>query len=352
MAELHRANITKLNNDNYSVWKFKIELLLIKDDLWTQVSTEKPTDATAAAAWQKRDDKARATIGLLVEDSQLIHIRKATTAKQVWESLKNYHEKSTLTSKVYLLRQICNLKLSETGNMEDHITLMQDLVDKLTALGEEIKDHLFVAMLLSSLPDTYGILITALESRPETELTLSLVKGKLIDEYKRRKGVPDTEDSSTALRASQKKGIDGNKNKSCFFCHKSGHFKQDCFKYKKWKANKDETEKANEIKDENERTGSVCFSVHEAENKKDTWYVDSGATSHMTNDRRFFDILERKDMRNVTLANGEGAKVLGIGFGELQCLNEKNKEIKVKIKDVLYVPDLTESLLSVKNSQR
>jgi hypothetical protein len=162
MAELHRANITKLNNDNYSVWKFKMELLLIKDDLWTQVSTEKPTDATAAAAWQKRDDKARATIGLLVEDSQLIHIRKATTAKQVWESLKNYHEKSTLTSKVYLLRQICNLKLSETGNMEDHITLMQDLVDKLTALGEEIKDHLFVAMLLSSLPDTYGTLITAL----------------------------------------------------------------------------------------------------------------------------------------------------------------------------------------------
>jgi hypothetical protein len=68
----------------------------------------------------------------------------------------------------------------------------------------------------------------------------------------------------------------------------------------------------------------------------------------MTNDRRFFVVLERTDMRNVTLANGEGAKVLGIDSGELQCFNEKNKEIKFKIKDVLYVPDLTESLLSVK----
>jgi hypothetical protein len=63
--------------------------------------------------------------------------------------------------------------------MEQHVTTMQDLVDKLTALGEEIKDHFLVAMLLSSLPETYSTLITALESRPDTELTLGFVKGKL-----------------------------------------------------------------------------------------------------------------------------------------------------------------------------
>jgi hypothetical protein len=348
MADLFRANITKLNNDNYSVWKFKMELLLMKEDLWSQVSTKKPADTTAAASWQKRDDRARATIGLLVEDSQLIHIRKDTTAKGAWESLKNYHEKSTLTSKVYLLRQICNLKLSETGNMEQHVTTMQDLVDKLTALGEEIKDHLLVAMLLSSLPETYSTLITALESRPDTELTLGFVKGKLIDEYKRRKGVPDSEDSSTALRASQKKNSVGESDRSCFFCKKSGHFKQDCFKYKKWKANNEKREKVNEVKDKNERSGSVCFSVHDRKNQKDVWYIDSGATSHMSNDESFFKTLEKRKMRDVTVANGESAKVLGIGRGELHCLNGKDEAVKVCLENVLYVPDLTENLLSVK----
>jgi transposase InsO family protein len=348
MADLFRANITKLNNDNYSVCKFKMELLLMKEDLWSQVSTKKPADTTAAASWQKRDDRARATIGLLVEDSQLIHIRKDTTAKGAWESLKNYHEKSTLTSKVYLLRQICNLKLSETGNMEQHVTTMQDLVDKLTALGEEIKDHLLVAMLLSSLPETYSTLITALESRPDTELTLGFVKGKLIDEYKRRKGVPDSEDSSTALRASQKKNSVGESDRSCFFCKKSGHFKQDCFKYKKWKANNEKREKVNEVKDKNERSGSVCFSVHDRKNQKDVWYIDSGATSHMSNDESFFKTLEKRKMRDVTVANGESAKVLGIGRGELHCLNGKDEAVKVCLENVLYVPDLTENLLSVK----
>lgn len=47
-----------------------------------------------SALWNKNDNKARAMIGLLVDDNQLIHVRQATTAKQAWDSLKAYHEKS------------------------------------------------------------------------------------------------------------------------------------------------------------------------------------------------------------------------------------------------------------------
>lgn len=123
----------------------------------------------------------------------------------MWDALQRYYQKSTLTSKVYLFRQICNMKLTEIGDMEIHIATMQELVDKLTALGDEIKDHLIVAILLSSLPDSYSTLITALESRPEEELTLNMVKGKLIDEHKRRQGVPDPAESSSALKVWKKK---------------------------------------------------------------------------------------------------------------------------------------------------
>lgn len=77
-------------------------------------------------------------------------------------SKKNCHEVSTLPSKVYLLRQICNWKLLETGKMKKHVTVMQDLVDRLTALGEEIKDHLFVPVLMIRLPDTHSTLINVL----------------------------------------------------------------------------------------------------------------------------------------------------------------------------------------------
>jgi len=41
------------------------------------------------------------------------------------------------------------------------------------------------AIFLRSLPDSYGTLITALEPRPEEDLTTELVKGKLLKEFKK-----------------------------------------------------------------------------------------------------------------------------------------------------------------------
>lgn len=52
--------------------------------------------------------EARTWIGLLVEDSQLGFIRKATSAKEAWDNLKAYHEKATLSNKVQLMRKNCN----------------------------------------------------------------------------------------------------------------------------------------------------------------------------------------------------------------------------------------------------
>lgn len=339
-----RFSITKLNNENYQVWKFKVELLLIKEDLWDQVNSDVPQNEEMRAQWVKNDNKARAIIGLLVEDSQLLHIRKATTAKEVWNALKNYHEKSTLTSKVYLLRQICNLKLSEDGCMETHVNTMLGLVEKLTALGEELVDHLIVAMLLSSLPESYGTLITALESRSETELTLDLVKGKLLDEYKRRKGVAGVvQNGDSALKVTQNRGI--NDDKECFFCKKSGHFKKDCRKYAKWKSGR---EKSNQVSENDGNSSSICFCVRDDKKNQAAWFVDSGSTSHMTSNRNFFIDFTPKNQGEVAVANGKMLKVLGIGSGEIKCLNENNKEITVTLKDVLYVPKLEENLISVK----
>ena len=101
MADSASFKIEKLGSDNYQVWNFKLELLLIKEGLWENVNETAPKEPNEK--WLKNDNKARATIGLLVEDNQLIQIREAKTAREAWESLRKYHEKSTLTNKVFLL---------------------------------------------------------------------------------------------------------------------------------------------------------------------------------------------------------------------------------------------------------
>ncbi|KAF2891631.1 hypothetical protein ILUMI_14542 [Ignelater luminosus] len=78
--------------------------------------------------------------------------------------------------------------MNENGNMKDPIAELINLFQKLTDIGEDkLSKKWTVAMILSSLPRSYDSLVTALETRPEADITLSLVKSKLIDEYNRRK---------------------------------------------------------------------------------------------------------------------------------------------------------------------
>lgn len=74
--------------------------------------------------------------------------------------------------------------------------------------------------------------------------------------------------------------------------------------------------------------------------------MDSGATSHMTNQVRFFSTL-RSINNLVYLANGSSVTATGIGSGYLQC-KLHGKLQRIQLHDVLYVPKLDDSLLSVK----
>lgn len=86
---------------------------------------------------------------------------------------------------------------------------MLNSMDQLAALGEALKDKMIIALLLCSLPESYNTLITALETRSEDELTIELVKGKLLDEDRRRKNVRDHTDErdDKALKAQSKKFV-------------------------------------------------------------------------------------------------------------------------------------------------
>ncbi|KOB51765.1 Uncharacterized protein OBRU01_27278, partial [Operophtera brumata] len=90
-------SIEKLDgNTNYSIWKFMMELYLVHDDLWeyTMVSPqEKDTQGI------KRDQRARAKIFLMVKLHCLVHIRKAKTAKEVWEALRVAFEDKGLNNR-------------------------------------------------------------------------------------------------------------------------------------------------------------------------------------------------------------------------------------------------------------
>ncbi|KAH9298713.1 hypothetical protein KI387_014046, partial [Taxus chinensis] len=72
------------------------------------------------------------------------------------------------------------------------------------------------------------------------------------------------------------------------------------------------------------------------------WYVDSGATRHMTGHRDWFISMRDTPSKNhVSLGDDSSYTVQGIGNISLPLGSRK-----CKLSDVLYVPGLTKNLLS------
>lgn len=86
-------------------------MLLIRDELIDVITDEAPILLTTV--WTKKDRKARSLINHSIEDSQIVHVKNLNSARQKWGALKEIHETSNLSSKLYLLRKLYSTKLNE-----------------------------------------------------------------------------------------------------------------------------------------------------------------------------------------------------------------------------------------------
>lgn len=101
----------------------------MKEDMWQTIVNLALTLKKDIQAWKKKDCKTLAIIGIFVEDSRVSLIHKAKFAKEAWEALIQYHEKVTLTSKVILLKQLCQKIFLKGQCMESHLSEIDNCLE-------------------------------------------------------------------------------------------------------------------------------------------------------------------------------------------------------------------------------
>lgn len=351
--------IVKLNNTNYQAWKYKVEKLLKREGTWRALSTPKPIgNEEAIESWEVKDEKAQGTICLLLEDDQTPHTLEKKTAKEIWDALEKYHQKASGINKFSLVVELLQLKLSEGEDLEKHISKIQELTNNLTALGSKGINEFAPWIILHSMPPSYHTLVSILASKPEEELTIDNIKATLIGEYKRRKMSTEHTDES-ALKVHNNKP---HANFECFFCGSTEHYKQNCEKYLQWKQKKNQkqrrSERARAVQEEytmsesdsDESIQQQAYSVNTIKSKqriRKEWFLDSAASSHMTNDITFFENIDATYTSTVRVANGNSCTVHGIGKGSIECLTNDGKCNKLMLDRVLYVPTFESGLISI-----
>ena len=158
--------------------------------LWEVVSGEIKVEQCVSqldkTTYKRKSRKALVIICLAMEDSQLPLVRSASGAHDAWSRLEGHFEKKSLANNLFLRRRSLTAKMGEDDNLLEHINTIKTLVEQLDAVGAPVSEDDLVITLLASLSESYGFLITALESRADS-LSWEFVTSRLLHVLKRRR---------------------------------------------------------------------------------------------------------------------------------------------------------------------
>ena len=199
MAESRTVAIVPLKGSNYPTWKVQCRMALVKDGLWSIVNGTEAIpdegDADARAKFVARRDRALALIVLSVEPSLLYLLGDPEDPVVVWKKLSDQFQKKTWANKLELRRRLYSLKLREGDSVQEHIRKMIEIFEELAVIGDPVTEEDRVVYLLASLPESYNMLVTALEANSDVP-QMEVVTERLLHEERKQQG---WEDSGSSL---------------------------------------------------------------------------------------------------------------------------------------------------------
>lgn len=332
------VNVPRLKGrENYSDWAFAIENFLVLEGLSECVNVVDETN----------DAKARAKIILTIDTSLYVHIKESVTTVELWKKLKSMFDDSGFARRITLLRNLISTRLENCNSMALYVNQIVELGQKLKNTGFDISDTWIGSLLLAGLPEKYSPMIMAIE-HSGIQISTDAIRTKLLDlevDFA-KSGSGNSSSGAFASCVGYKNSVGRSmssqmssvrkdfKNIRCFRCKQLGHFRNKC----------PVVTKNDDTKQSKFNAFSAVFLSQSFD--KTEWYIDSGASVHLTANSNWINNSVKPDMKDIIVADHRRLQVKCEGDVDLKTVVGK-EIIDVVVNNVLCVPELTTNLLSV-----
>lgn len=344
-----------LNEYNFMHWKQRLIACLdykhILEALKPQPTGSSEEDLAKISAWKRMNSEARHIILSGLRDEQLSLINSTDDASQILRDIERVYGESSINSFRNLVCKLTRLRMNSKEEFTEHINKFTEIIQRIDLTPKAFDEDTKIAFLLSSLGPRFGAFVSLMEHRQG--LTFKDLIGYLKEECRDRGESPvrnaRSKDSSYASRQCTK-SKEMPKKVICFNCNKEGHIAKNCRAPK--------AKKPHPFQPKGEKKGKCeCtwllqernLAVQNRENKRNKWILDSGASSHFSYKKDYFNEINEindEEGSEIEIADGNIVKAKGAGSMSLKC-SINNECIENTISRVLYVPELSCNLISV-----
>lgn len=352
--DITKLNVPVFDGEGFPMWKWRIMTVL------SHAKLKKVIEADAQPTEEEKDSFNLIMMQAL-STRQLLHIYNLDTPHKQWSKLLELHEGQSSDQLRRLTEEFQSMKMDSGDDMSMFLAKVLDVMAKLEGAGEPVKDTMAISSILRKLPQEYEHFIVSWNQSSSKDQTFSSLQSKLIQEAlrlkdkepKSRGSVMNThaDHGSTDRRKKFSRGpkVDLPFNVQCYYCGKKGHKRNQCLNLKSDKerdcVHADRIKPNKNKSDDSQAMNIGVLSVPEANQTSSTdglrWLGDSGATNHMCPSKDWFESLNDKQFI-VKTATGDTTPALGVGTVKVWSCGKIRT-----IKEVLYIPTLTNALLSL-----